>query len=295
MDMPELPEVEVIRRGLSRPVGGAVGAAHFKIEFLSETAKPLRDAIDLIKEIPKAGPLEKIDRNGKYLILNFERLRIAVHFGMTGQLYITTTLPNSKDVDPHIHLVLEFPLPVLRQQAWLVYRDPRKFGWWGDPDSDRLKNLGLDALIGAPQLPAVLGSIKSRRVVHSLLMDQSKVTGLGNIYVSEVCFHAGINPLRPWNDLSEVERKAIGYYIGEVMQDSLEHGGSSISDFVNVDGDKGEYQLYHCVYGREGEACKREGCDGSIKRVEHKKRAVFFCPKCQPLVPESVEVAEVEA
>lgn len=287
--MPELPEIEIIRRGLSEHLTHTWG---FKVVFFNSFAKPFQQfdgTPNLIRSIPQSGRLMAIKRKGKYLFFEWEKQVIAAHLGMTGQLIIDKLGPEKEGDypydNPHVHLILGFKYHITSQQGFLVYRDSRKFGWWGPAKHPRLDKLGIDALDEATTLPKVFTEVDSKKVVYNLLMDQSFVAGLGNICVCEVLFRAKIHPLRLWGELSSIERSAIGYYVGEVIQDAIDHGGSSISDFVDHEGKQGSFQEHHAVYGKKGKNCQVDGCVGLIEKVSYSGRSVFYCPICQPRVP----------
>jgi formamidopyrimidine-DNA glycosylase len=288
--MPELPEVEVVRRRLSGLVLDRmireVRASHANYAFLTGPAQ--------LKRRLTGRRFTAINRHGKYLILTLDDgTRFVVHLGMTGQLFASSAInprlyhsrtrsaqgTSSEFVpDEHTHLSLEFA----DGGPGLHFRDSRKFGkllWLPkDVEEPRLQRLGVDALkITAPQLAAA--SAKRRIAVKALLLDQSVLAGVGNIYADESLFQAHILPLRPSHELTFAEIRELAQCIRRVLSRAIARGGSTIDDYVHPDGSEGQFQHSFSVYGREGKPCRR--CRTPIARVVIGQRSSHFCGTCQ--------------
>lgn len=272
--MPELPEVEILRRELSDKVAGK------KIKSIETSDLRLR------KEIPNLEHLISqkivlIQRRNKYLILETINNWIVIHLGMTGQLHFNKSGNFSGN---HIHLKINF-----WDGSILYYQDPRRFGLieafykssYPYIDSIPLfKNLGIEPL-GVFIEEDFLSLFKKKKNVKSFLLDGSHVCGIGNIYANEILFKSKIHPERNIMDLSIDERKALYSNIKPTLEKAIELGGSSISDYVHTNGTKGEMQNFYKVYGKAGKACL--DCGTEIKKLVQGGRSSFYCEKCQPL------------
>lgn len=279
--MPELPEVEIIRRELSDKISGK------KIKNLETSDLRLR------KEIPNLEHLigQKIvliQRRNKYLILETINNWIVIHLGMTGQLHFNK---NGISTGNHIHLKINF-----WDGSILYYQDPRRFGLieafykssYPYIDSIPLfKNIGIEPL-GTFTEEDFLGFFKKKKNVKSFLLDGSHVCGIGNIYANEILFKSKINPERNILDLTLSERKELYSHIKPTLETAIKLGGSSISDYVHTNGTKGEMQNFYKVYGRVGKECL--DCKKVIEKITQGGRSSFFCPNCQPLsTPSSLQ------
>ena len=208
--------------------------------------------------------IQGIQRRGKFIVMALDRGTLTVHLGMTGKLLLEGT----KDTHTHGTFVLD--------QGVLMYHDPRQFGrilWNAD-----LGKLGPEPL--AISLEDFVKRLRSRKArVKALLLNQRFLAGLGNIYVDESLAIAGIHPLAIASRLSA--RKAAGLHqaIREVLALAIEHGGSSISDYVDANGKRGWFQTRHRVYGREGEPCLT--CGTPIRKIIVAQRGTHYCPRCQ--------------
>jgi formamidopyrimidine-DNA glycosylase len=291
--VPELPEVEVTRRELAPLV------LHRVIERVRTTAPSyffITPPATLRKRLVGRSGVA-LSRLGKYLVLELDDGgRLLLHLGMTGQLFFSgssslrllsalrgvTLSPELQSdgfsPDAHTHLVLEFA----DGGPSLFFRDVRKFGkvefLRSGAKSPRLDKLGIDALsaTGAD----LCGAARSRTVaVKSLLLDQSVLAGVGNIYADEALFLARIHPKRSARKLKPAECDALVAAVQRVMLRSIETGGSSISDYVRPNGDRGSYQDERRVYGRKAEACLT--CKTPIERIVLGQRSTHFCPQCQ--------------
>lgn len=277
--MPELPEVETVRRTLE-PVVGAV------VESVWSSGKPLHmnRPVDTraIRRAAVGGRFESVRRIGKYLLLDFvDRPRsLVVHLGMTGRLRLVA---GKAERAPHTHLV--WSLAGGRQMR---YSDIRRFGQVlvCDRDDERahpaLSKLGVDPLVDELSGDELYDSLRRRTIaVKALLLDQSVLAGVGNIYASEALWRAQIRPTVRANRLSKPRARALQRAVVDVLEHALTHGGTSLRDFVDADGTQGEHSEYLQVYDREGAVCPRRGCKGLIRRKVIQGRATFYCPRCQ--------------
>ncbi|MCK6438771.1 MAG: bifunctional DNA-formamidopyrimidine glycosylase/DNA-(apurinic or apyrimidinic site) lyase [Planctomycetes bacterium] len=270
--MPELPEVESIRRKLVPMVAGRrirdVSAVARNYAFLSDPG--------IIRKKLSGGTVEAIERRGKYLLLRLkQRGALLIHLGMTGQIF-----SHAYEPDKHVHMTLVFA--GLRHPVY--FRDPRKFGklLWLDPGEEytepRLTKLGHDALSFSAEY---LGkACRNRSVaIKSLLLNQSVLAGAGNIYADEALFTARIRPTRRARTLNSKETGALTKALRNVLERAVKLGGSSINDYIHPDGSEGYFQIEHKVYGREGAPCLT--CATAIKRSVIGQRSAHYCPRCQ--------------
>jgi len=276
--MPELPEVETVRRGLSRSVvGRTVEAVRVRRcdNILCET-EPHQ-----LAEVLTGRSIEWVGRRGKNLILQMSGGPVLlVNLGMTGQLY---TLAEGEEPLEHTHVILE-----LSGGVRLVYRDTRRFGHLelicdGDLDACMsLRNVGVDARsrsFTARRLAELLAGRTA--LLKSALLNQSLVAGLGNIYVCEAMHRARIGPEARCNELAEAQIEALHRAIVAVLDEAIKAEGTTISDYVTGAGVPGSFQRRLRGYGREGLTCRRRGCGGVIRRIVQSNRSTFYCPKCQ--------------
>jgi formamidopyrimidine-DNA glycosylase len=258
--MPELPEVETIVRGLApRLAGKRVLAAEVTC------ARVLRgDPSGIVGRT-----IREVRRHGKYIVFDFgEAVGMGVHLGMTGKLLL------DGEPGPHTHAVFTL------EDGVLLYDDIRQFGRieCSETFAGRLERLGPDPLtLGVEQFTARLRGHRS--MVKPLLLNQSFVRGMGNIYTDEALFRAGIRPRAIASKLTKPRAEKLHEAMQEVLRESIASGGSSISDYVDADGKKGGFQLLHRVYGREGEPCT--ACGAPIKRILVAQRGTHYCVRCQ--------------
>ncbi|QQR89163.1 MAG: bifunctional DNA-formamidopyrimidine glycosylase/DNA-(apurinic or apyrimidinic site) lyase [Myxococcales bacterium] len=289
--MPELPEVEITKRQLGPHLVGHrieksrfTKASYFFLTPPSTLQRKLQDRV-----------VTRLERLGKYLLLSFETdEQLLLHLGMSGQLFFpgqsSALLDSSKkgrtlnseeqcrfSADEHTHAQF-----ILSNNKHLVFRDVRKFGkiQWLAPgqSSDRLKKLGPDALsISAKQLWT---AAQHRRIaLKSFLLDQNVVAGIGNIYADEALFLAKLHPAMPAHSLSKEQAKLLCTKIKRILNEAIEAGGSSLKDFIQPDGKRGNYQTQRLVYGRKAEPCPR--CNAPISHIVLGARSSHFCPRCQ--------------
>ena len=286
--MPELPEIEIVKRSLFKMINKA------KIISIKVYNRNLRYKLNknvtqkLINE-----KILKISRRSKYLIFHFKKFFLLVHLGMTGKFFIIRTKDNAifktsfyYDLNiPRKHNHIYF---VLNNGLVLIYNDIRRFGFFkifNNKDLNKinfLKKLGLEPFDTQFNLNYFKNFSKSRKKnIKNLLMDQTFVSGLGNIYVNEVLFMSKILPLRSCNNLSKIEINTLILNIKKILRFSISKGGSSIRDFKNTSGKIGNFQQFFHVYDQENKNCSRNSCKGKIKRIIVSNRSSFFCNKCQ--------------
>ena len=276
--MPELPEVEVCRRGIEPELLGRV------IEGVVIRAPKLRQTIPpaLVELLPGC-QIVAVRRRGKYLLLDClgEGVQgsLIIHLGMSGNLRF---VPHSLPPEKHDHFELVLAEQILR------FADPRRFGvvlWQpGPPEAAEshplLATQGIEPLSDAFTV-AWLHAANARRSapIKPVLMDSHLVVGIGNIYASESLFRAGISPLRAANRISRARYELLVPAIRDTLSAAIAAGGSSIRDYVHSDGGAGCFQIQAAVYDRDGQPCLR--CGGVVKQVRQAGRSTYYCPSCQ--------------
>jgi formamidopyrimidine-DNA glycosylase len=268
--MPELPEVEVTRRGIAPRIAGRVISA-------VEVREPrLRWPVSPEVRRLAGRTVRAVDRRGKYLLLDCGDGHLIVHLGMSGSLRVLPpgTAPGKHD---HFDLVLG--------DRMLRLRDPRRFGavlWTaGAPHAHPLlAHLGVEPLSSAFSAVRLLALTRGRRVpIKQLLMDGRQVVGVGNIYASESLFRARIDPRMPAKKLSSEGARKLAAAIKLTLRAAIKAGGSSLRDFVGSDGNPGYFQQRYWVYDRGGDPCRV--CRTPVERIVQGQRASYFCPRCQ--------------
>tara|TARA_B100000780_G_scaffold254806_1_gene203140 strand:+ start:284 stop:1150 length:867 start_codon:yes stop_codon:yes gene_type:complete len=287
--MPELPEVEVVKRSLKNNI---VNLTIKKVSILTNKLRYTIDEKKLNKTINKK--IISVKRRSKYLLIFLNNgFVILIHLGMTGKFFIVKkNKPKQKtsfyyeikanDVK-HNHIIFTF-----NKNLKLIYNDVRKFGFLKVMHKDDLsKNAHLSKLGPEPLSKKFNFTyfkkyiFNKKKNIKNLLMDQSFVSGLGNIYVNEVLFLSKTNPKIISYNISTIEIKKIIRYIKEVLVKSIDKGGSSIKNFNNSDGREGEFQQEFNVYAREGQKCLKLDCRGTIKKIFTSNRSTFYCNRCQ--------------
>ena len=273
--VPELPEVETVVRGLRAVLPGRriLSVRLGKTDFIDDPAV-------LESDLPGTR-IEQVRRHGKFLVLELDspngarhKLSLLVHLGMTGQLVV---YPAESPARPHTHVF--FALDDGRE---LRYTDIRRFGRIcllpSAEQENILGELGLDPLEATEsEFAAALHARKAH--VKALLLDQSVLRGMGNIYTDESLWRARIHPRRLGANLTPKELRALYRAVHSVLNEAIRSRGSSISDYVDSAGEQGEFQLKHRVYDREGKKCFR--CRRPIRRIIVAGRSSYFCPHCQ--------------
>jgi formamidopyrimidine-DNA glycosylase len=272
--MPELPEVETVRRTLAPAVGGKISSVWTSGLGLHMARKP--PAAKLRKLV--GARITAVRRHGKYLLLDTDRAEsILVHLGMTGRLRFQ---PASDPKAPHTHVVLGLGKLDLR------FVDPRRFGQFdvivrGDERAHAgLAALGPDALDVAIDVGALLATARDKRTtLKAFVLDQGVIAGVGNIYASEALWRAKLRPTLRTHKLTAATTARLAAAIREVLERALDNGGTTFSDFVDATGTAGENADYLWVYDRAGKPCTR--CKTTIKRSVLQGRATYYCPTCQ--------------
>lgn len=282
--MPELPEVETVRRGLLPVMEGAVIAQ-------AEVNRP-----DLRWPLPErmadrltGKRVTALRRRSKYILADLDSGEtLLVHLGMSGRMLISGTQLGTFYHDhpapqKHDHVVLH-----MDGGARITFNDARRFGAMDLIPTDRaqdhmlLKDLGPEPFGNDFNEPYLAARLKGRTTpIKAALLDQRIVAGLGNIYVAETLFRARISPLRLAGDLSETEANGLVPIIREVLAEAIEAGGSSLRDFRQANGELGYFSKHFQVYDREGDPCETPACTGTITRTVQSGRSSFWCPSCQ--------------
>jgi len=266
--VPELPEVETIARGLDPLVRRRAIA---KTEILWDRTL---DARSIPLETLRGDSIESVGRIGKFLAIGLRSGRtLTVHLRMTGRLTVT-----KKDV----HVPYERLALVFEDGDKLSFADARKFGRIRllDEVSSDVLGVGIDALSESLDGSAFATIVRKRTTpVKTLLLDQKRIAGVGNIYANEALFRARIRPRRPAGRLTARERSALLAALRRVLLRAIESRGSSVDDYVDAEGLPGDFQKKLNVYGRAGLPCRR--CRTPIKRIVLGQRGTFYCPACQ--------------
>ena len=281
--MPELPEVETIRRGLQRKIKNKQ-IKDIVINVDKIVKKPsLREFITKIK----GKKIKEIDRRGKYIIIHLDsRNKLIVHLGMTGLLiYPYDNKIAEKEINPkHNHLVFTFT-----DNTQLVFNDVRRFGKVylisNINEIETLSKLGVEPLedyFTEEVFTQILNKKKNGKI-KSFLMKQEFITGLGNIYANEVLYRSNIHPLRLISSLNKKEVRNLYQQIKLVLSEAVKLRGSTVADeaYRDTDGEKGKFAKKLQVYARKGEPCIK--CGHSIEVVRIEGRSSFICPQCQKL------------
>jgi len=282
--MPELPEVETIKRELNVIIGKKI------TDVIVNNAKVIKEPKKekFIKELKNVA-IKNIIRKGKLLIFELSSGKsLTIHLKMTGQLiYPSTTLGTSPQKSTRVRFKLS-------DGKFLDFNDRRLFGELRIIDDWRklkfIKELGPEPFdIDVKKFAAMLkgtsrpesGSRPRSGKIKVLLMDQKFISGIGNLYANEALFRAKIHPQRPANSLSKKEQELLFKEIKDTLSEAIKYKGSSVDQYVQLSGKPGEYSRYHQVYDREGEKCFK--CKSEIKRISLGGRGTYFCPICQKL------------
>ncbi|MEH6836952.1 MULTISPECIES: bifunctional DNA-formamidopyrimidine glycosylase/DNA-(apurinic or apyrimidinic site) lyase [Falsihalocynthiibacter] len=282
--MPELPEVETVRRGLAPVMEGKtilnadVRRPDLRWPFPPNMAERLTGARVL-----------GLRRRSKYILADLDtRETLLIHLGMSGRMLISG--------EPQGNLHYELPTPLKHDHVILdleggvrvAFNDARRFGAMDLAPTDTIDAHKLLAKLGPEPLGNDFNGIylqerlgNKKSPIKSALLDQGIIAGLGNIYVCEVLFRTQISPKTPANTLSKASVNGLVPAIRDVLNEAIESGGSTLKDHRQADGELGYFQHNFKVYGREGEPCLREGCGGTIGRIAQSGRSSFYCSQCQ--------------
>ncbi|MBS0123674.1 bifunctional DNA-formamidopyrimidine glycosylase/DNA-(apurinic or apyrimidinic site) lyase [Thetidibacter halocola] len=282
--MPELPEVETVRRGLAPAMEGA------RIARAQVNRPDLRWPFpDRMAERLTGARVDRLRRRSKYILVDLDTGEtLLIHLGMSGRMLVSGD-PLGRFVhdhpapEKHDHVVLE-----MENGARITFNDPRRFGAMDLMPTDAqdshplLAHLGPEPLGNAFSESHLVAALRGRNTpMKSALLDQKIVSGLGNIYVCEALYRAGIHPARRARRVAGTRIAALVPIIRQVLTEAIEAGGSSLRDFRQADGELGYFQHSFDAYGREGESCRTPGCTDTIRRIVQSGRSSFYCPSCQ--------------
>ncbi len=271
--MPELPEVETTRRGISPHV---IGRRIVSVDVRNPSLRiPVPDEVCALAQ----STIVSVDRRAKYLLLRLDTGQLIIHLGMSGSLRISASNDPPRK---HDHVVLS-----LDSGQELRFHDPRRFGLidWLPSTADvmahkLLSHLGPEPLSDAFTSDTLVTAAHGRKLaIKLLIMNNAVVVGVGNIYACEALFLAGIHPTRVASRVSKSRMEKLTMAIKDRLAYAIERGGTTLRDFVGGDGEPGYFAQELNVYGREGEACKN--CESIITRKVIGQRSTFYCPTCQ--------------
>lgn len=300
--MPELPEVETVRLGLVPAMEGYVltgvetRRGDLRIPFPKNFAARMKGA-----------KVKALRRRAKYLLADLDSGEtLVIHLGMSGRMsvfslvapagadapadgkprklgnYVYDTAPDGAGAGKHDHVVFETDAP-----ARIIFNDHRRFGLMtlvntAHLEQDKLfKDIGIEPLSDAFNAAYLAKALEGKKTpIKSALLDQRLVAGLGNIYVCEALFRAGISPKRLAGAVKRERIAPLVAAIRKVLKDAIAAGGSTLRDHAQATGDPGNFQHHFLAYGREGKPCKNK-CPGTVKRIVQAGRSTFYCPKCQ--------------
>jgi len=273
--MPELPEVETVRRRLEPHL---TGRRFERVDIFDPRLTRPHDPAEVAAELT-GERVEQVDRRGKYLVFRFESGRVLlIHLRMTGNVLYTDEEANGDD--SHRRSVIR-----LDNGADVVYRDVRRFGTWlllepGELDPYLATRIGDEPLGRRFTVAALAARLAGRRApVKAALLDQRTLAGLGNIYVVEALWRARIHPLRPAREVTADELSALRRGIRQALQAGIRRQGATLRDYRQPDGTRGRMQAEFKVYGRTGAPCDR--CGAPIEKTRVAGRGTWYCPACQ--------------
>jgi formamidopyrimidine-DNA glycosylase len=289
--MPELPEVETVRLGLAPAMEGytltgvETRRGDLRVPFPKNFATRL-----------KGRKVRHLRRRAKYILADLDSGEtLVIHLGMSGRMsvyaqgarrklgnYVYDTAPDGAGDGKHDHVVFETDAP-----ARIVFNDHRRFGLMDLVNTQHLeedklfKDIGIEPLSDGFTTDYLAKALEGKKTpIKSALLDQRVVAGLGNIYVCEALFRAGISPKRLAGSVKREKIAILAAAIRKVLKDAIAAGGSTLRDHAQATGDPGNFQHHFLVYGREGKPCKNK-CPGTVKRIVQAGRSTFYCPKCQ--------------
>tara|TARA_B100000029_G_scaffold81604_1_gene72544 strand:+ start:6725 stop:7588 length:864 start_codon:yes stop_codon:yes gene_type:complete len=286
--MPELPEIEIVKRSLFKMINRA------KIVDIIISNKNLRYKISHKLFNTLVGEkILSISRRSKYLIFCFKKKILLAHLGMSGKLFLIRNIDNKtfktsfyydlNIIKKHNHIYFK-----LNNGHTLIYNDVRRFGFFKIYNKNEINKITFLNKLGVEPFSKKFNAgyfknfiQKRKKNIKNLLMDQTFISGLGNIYVNEALFLSRIKPLRSCNDVNQHEISNLILNIKKILKLSISKGGSSIRDFKNTDGKNGSFQQFFYVYGKKNKKCSRISCKGKIKKIMISNRSSFFCEKCQ--------------
>lgn len=269
--MPELPEVETVRRGLAVIEGKKINRV-----FRSDKKMRIESSLDL--QSLKGAKISEISRRARYLIIHLSnKTSLIIHLGMSGKITVCDSFKKLK----HDHFACEF-----EDGKWLIFNDTRRFGFVdlvetkNLPNHKMLSKLGFEPLSEEFTTQYLQNQLKNKKMnIKTTMMDNEIVVGVGNIYINESLFDSGISPIRAANSLKENEIKKLISSIKKIIKNAIDLGGSSISDYVTAAGELGNFQNTFKVYGRAKEKCLL--CKNLIQKIVQNGRSSFYCQHCQ--------------
>jgi len=284
--MPELPEIEIVKQSLDKNI------KFEKIKKVLVRNRSLRFKIPKNFEIVlKNKIINKISRKSKYLILHLEDIYCVIHLGMSGTIHLINKKNFKKNTNTSFYSSPNIPLKhnhieFFLEKYQLIYNDPRRFGFFKIFEKKSLSNffnnVGPEPLNNKFNINYISNYfINKKKNIKSFLLDQKFVSGIGNIYASEILFCCKINPLKKAKSLTKLDIKKIRYFSKFILNQAIKKGGSSIRDFKNVEGRNGSYQNEFKVYQRENLNCLSKYCFGKVKKKVISNRSTFFCNRCQ--------------
>ena len=272
--MPELPEVETISQGIKQNILGK------KITNIITSNKNLR--LPFPKNLSNLSnqTIVSINRRARYILINITNNQtLLIHLGMSGKILYLSQPP--KTPAKHDHFVINFT-----DQSTIIYNDPRRFGFVDLVDTNKItqhkmiKNLGPEPLTKEFNHKYLWQKLQNKKInIKTAMMDNKIVVGVGNIYINESLFVAKISPLTPARTLSLNCLKILIKNIKNILQKAIKCGGSTLRDYVNLNGDIGNFQFDFKVYGQDNKNCYI--CSGKIKRIKQNGRSTFYCSNCQ--------------
>lgn len=282
--MPELPEVETVRRGLTPAMEGAV------IERADVNRPDLRWPFpDRMAERLTGARVNRLGRRSKYILAELDTGEtLLIHLGMSGRMTVSGDplgqfVHEHPATEKHDHVVFH-----MDNGARITFNDPRRFGAMDLLPTATASEHKLLTVLGPEPLgndfheQHLIAAFRGKNTpVKSALLDQGIVAGLGNIYVCETLFRAGVSPRRKAGKISATRVATMVPIIRQVLSDAIDAGGSSLKDFRQADGELGYFQHSFDVYGREGDPCKTPDCRGTVGRITQSGRSTFYCPQCQ--------------
>ena len=286
--MPELPEVEIVRQSLHKKIK----KKSIKKVIIRNRNLRFKIPINFEKYI-KNKKIIKVDRFSKYLIIHFSEGNFClIHLGMSGTIHILNKKKKLKFTNTSFYHSPFLPkkhnhVELIFDKFKIIYNDPRRFGFFEliknhNDLKKRFELLGPEPFNKDFNLKYVVNFLKEKnKDIKSFLLDQRFVSGIGNIYASEILFASKINPFKKAKYLKIKDCKKIILNSKKILLQAIEKGGSSIRDFKDISGVKGNFQKEFQVYQQEGAICKRHGCNGVIKKNIRSNRSTFFCVSCQ--------------
>lgn len=270
--MPELPEVETTRLGITPHIRGQT------VKQVIVRQRQLRWPVSpQLRRVLPGQKILDVKRRGKYLLLNTQAGTVIIHLGMSGSLRIV-----ENDVPPEKHDHVDI---VFRNHVALRLRDPRRFGavLWTSRHTDKhplLKSLGPEPLSDNFNVDYLFQRSRKRKIsIKAFIMDSKVVVGVGNIYANEALFRAGIRPTLGAGKISRIRYQKLVTAIKNVLDEAITQGGTTLRDFTNEQGSPGYFKQQLMVYGRAGQPCST--CKANIKLVKQNQRATYYCPQCQ--------------